>query len=214
MLQARSPFRTLAKNRTISPPPPSRQGRPFPPSRESVISLCALRCRLLHRPVEFGSVDPHAVQNDRELPRDGDLGLAEAVSLDELGSPSLPDHFGTRVRSTPAASNRYMRSMASPHFEIRPDQSISPEAWRRVVNPIYAPTLLDRLKRVGSSIVALKQSAVIGPTPGTVIQRQLTASEHDCIVVAPSLIPAGPVSGSRPIGEMRSTSPNCIELVN
>jgi hypothetical protein len=34
------------------------------------------------------------------------------------------------------ASNRYMRSMASPHFEIRPDQSISPEAWRRVVNPI------------------------------------------------------------------------------
>jgi hypothetical protein len=29
------------------------------------------------------------VQNDRELPGDGDLGLAEAVSLGELGSPSL-----------------------------------------------------------------------------------------------------------------------------
>src|SRR5262249_60917587 len=38
------------------------------------------------------------------------------------------DHFGTRVSSTLAASNRYMRSMASPHFEIRPDQSTSPEA--------------------------------------------------------------------------------------
>src|SRR5689334_1745844 len=38
------------------------------------------------------------------------------------------DHFGTRVSSTPAASNRYMRSMASPHFDIRPDQSSSPEA--------------------------------------------------------------------------------------
>src|SRR5208282_6446443 len=45
------------------------------------------------------------------------------------------DHFCTRVSSTPAASNRYMRSMASPHFEMRPDQSISPEAWRLVVNP-------------------------------------------------------------------------------
>src|SRR5262252_2692866 len=30
------------------------------------------------------------------------------------------DHFGTRVSSTLAASNRYVRSMASPHFEIRP----------------------------------------------------------------------------------------------
>jgi hypothetical protein len=80
MLQARSPFRTLAKNRTISPPPPSRQGRLFPPCRGNpVISLRALRGRLLHRPVELGSVDPHAVQNDRELPRDSDLGLAEAV---------------------------------------------------------------------------------------------------------------------------------------
>src|SRR3990170_3026647 len=31
MLKARSPFWALAKNRTISPPPPSRQGRLFPP---------------------------------------------------------------------------------------------------------------------------------------------------------------------------------------
>ena len=27
------------------------------------------------------------------------------------------------------------RSIASPHFEMRPVQSTSPEAWRRVVNP-------------------------------------------------------------------------------
>ena len=27
-------------------------------------------------------------------------------------------------------------SASQPHFEILPDQSISPEAWRRVVNPI------------------------------------------------------------------------------
>jgi hypothetical protein len=54
-----------------------------------VISLCVLRGSLFRRPVELGSIDPHAVQYDRELARDGDLGLAEAVSLGELGSPSL-----------------------------------------------------------------------------------------------------------------------------
>ena len=65
------------KNRTISPPPPSRQGRLFPPCRGiPVISLCVLRGSLLRRPVELRSVDPHAVQNNRELARDGDFGLA------------------------------------------------------------------------------------------------------------------------------------------
>src|ERR1700692_402087 len=90
MLKARSSFRALAKNRTISPPPPSRQGRLFPPCRGNpMISLCALRGSLLRRPVEFGLLDPHAVQNDRELARDSDLGLAQPVSLGELRSPSL-----------------------------------------------------------------------------------------------------------------------------
>ena len=36
--------------------------------------------------------------------------------------------------------------------------------------------LLDRANRAGSSIVALKQSAVIGPTPGAVINRRICAS--------------------------------------
>ena len=40
MLKARSSFRTLAKNRAISPPPPSRQGRRFPLCRGNpVVSL-------------------------------------------------------------------------------------------------------------------------------------------------------------------------------
>jgi hypothetical protein len=65
-------------------------GTTFPAvSRDPVISLCVLRGSLVRRPVELGSINPHAVQNDRELARDGDLGLAEAVSLAELGSPSL-----------------------------------------------------------------------------------------------------------------------------
>src|SRR5271167_1445209 len=56
--------------------------------------------------------------------------------------------------------------MASPHLEIRPVQSTSPEAWRRGVSPKYAPTLLERGKRLGSSIAAQKAKALIAPIPG------------------------------------------------
>src|ERR1700739_1386897 len=123
MLKARSPLRAQAKSRTISPPPPSRQGLPLCRG-SSVVSLCALRGCLLRRPAELGPIDPHAVQNDRELARNGDLGLAEPLRLVSLVPQDLStDHCGTRVSSTPAASNRYIRSMASPHFEIRADQS-------------------------------------------------------------------------------------------
>src|ERR1019366_889179 len=88
MLKSRSAFRTRAKNRSNSPSPSSRQGRLFPPfGRISVFSF--LGSSLLLRPVEFGSLDPHAMQNDRELPRDRNLGLAEPVALGELNPPSL-----------------------------------------------------------------------------------------------------------------------------
>src|SRR3974377_819541 len=83
-------IRAHAKNRTISPPPPSRQGRLFPPCRGTLMtSSCVLRGSLVRRPVELGSIDPHTVRNDCVLRRDGDLGLAKAVSLGELGSPGL-----------------------------------------------------------------------------------------------------------------------------
>jgi len=78
-----------------------------PCGRNSVIPLCSLNGNLLLRPVELGFVDPHAVQNDRQLARDGDFGLAEAIALGEPRPPSFQsDHFGTRVSRTPAASNR------------------------------------------------------------------------------------------------------------
>src|SRR6476620_9640226 len=88
MLQSRSAVRALAKDRTNSPSPSSRQERRFPPfSRISVFYL--LGSNLLLRPVELGPVDPHAMQNDRELPRDRNLGLAKPVALGELRPPSL-----------------------------------------------------------------------------------------------------------------------------
>src|SRR5260370_42629224 len=84
MLKARSPLRALAKHRAFPPPPPAPQGRLFPARPGNALSsYCALRGGLLHGPVELGPVDPHAVQNDRELASDSDLGLAEPVALGE-----------------------------------------------------------------------------------------------------------------------------------
>jgi len=82
------PFRRAQKNRSNSPSPSSRQGRRFPPfGRISVFFL--LSSNLLLRPVELGPVDPHAMQNDRELTSNRYLGLAEPVALCELRPPSL-----------------------------------------------------------------------------------------------------------------------------
>src|SRR6478735_5349269 len=88
MMQSRSPCRTLAQNRSNSPSPSSRQGRLFLPfGRNSVLSFA--RQQFPSSTVELGSVDPHAMQNDRELTRDCNLGLAEPVALGEPRSPSL-----------------------------------------------------------------------------------------------------------------------------
>src|SRR3984957_11571032 len=82
MLQSRSSSRTLAKNRSNSPSPSSRLGRLFPPfGRNSVMP--SLGSNLLCPPVELGSIDPHAMQNDGELTRDRNLGLSEPVALGE-----------------------------------------------------------------------------------------------------------------------------------
>src|SRR4029077_9533283 len=88
MLQSRWSSRTRAKNLSNSPSPSSRLGRLFPPfGRDSVTP--ALGSNLHFRPVELGSLDPHAMQNNRELARDRNLGLAEPVALGEPYPPSF-----------------------------------------------------------------------------------------------------------------------------
>src|ERR1700676_2676479 len=89
MLQSRSAFWTLAQNRTNSPSPSSRQGRLFPPPFGRISVFSSLGSNLLLRPVEFGSLDSHAMQNDRELTRYRNLGLAEPVALGEFHPPGL-----------------------------------------------------------------------------------------------------------------------------
>jgi hypothetical protein len=76
-------------------------GRLFPQlGRNSVV--VSLGSNLL-RPVELSPVDSHAMQNDRELMRDRNLGLAEAGALGEPNvnspSPELADLLGNAVQS-------------------------------------------------------------------------------------------------------------------
>lgn len=70
-----------------------------------------------------------------------------------------------------AASNSRLRIMRSPAFEIRPLISTSPDWYRFGVRPRNAPTSVDRLNRLGSSMVVTNASEVIAPTPGTVDKR-------------------------------------------
>ena len=87
MLQSRSPFgRSHKICRTHHRHRPGRDV--FSRVWQELDILLSLGSNLL-RPVELGAVDPHAMQNDRELTRDRNLGLAKPVALGELCPPSL-----------------------------------------------------------------------------------------------------------------------------
>ena len=66
------------------------------------------------------------------------------------------DYLMVRVSMTWAAPNSMVRTIASPHFEMLPIRSISPDWCRRGVKPNTAPTALEFLKRAGTSTVARK----------------------------------------------------------
>src|SRR5262249_54105483 len=125
----------LAKNRTTSPPPSSWLGRLFPLPREPIYIRYA-SASLFDQVNSVPSIHMRC-RITASLRATATLALRSPFRLANLMPQAFnTDHFGTRVSNAPAASNRQLRSIASPHFEIRPDQSISPDAWRRVVNPI------------------------------------------------------------------------------
>jgi transposase len=82
--------------------------------------------------------------------------------------------------------------------------------YGRVANTAAA---LDGLARkLGHDGVKLRFCYEAGPC-GYGIHRHLAARGHDCVVVAPSLIPKRP-GGSRPIGAMRPAWRGCTGRAN
>jgi transposase len=78
--------------------------------------------------------------------------------------------------------------------------------YGRIVNTAGA---LDRLMRkLGGEGVGLRFCYEAGPC-GYGIQRHLSAHGHQCVVVAPSLIPKRRATGSRRIGGMRPVWRGC-----
>jgi len=75
--------------------------------------------------------------------------------------------------------------------------------------PAALTRLSSKLSRNGS---VLRFCYEAGPC-GYGIQRQLAAAGHDYVVVAPSLIPRKPGTGSRRTGGTRSIWRGCIGLV-
>ena len=86
------------------------------------------------------------------------------------------NHLELRVIMALAATYKVQHTFGSPALAMCPGLSISPD-WKRLgVRPKWAVTVLERLKRVGSSTAALKVKAVTKPTPGAVIRRWQTRS--------------------------------------
>ena len=76
------------------------------------------------------------------------------------------------------------------------------------------PAALDRLMcKLGGEGVRLRVCYEAGPC-GYGIQRHLSARGHECVVVAPSLIPKRRATGSRRIGAMRPVWRGCIGRVS
>ena len=82
----------------------------------------------------------------RALPEPARRSIASAQSF------SGSDRF-TRWRITTAASYMSVRARPSPHLEMCPLRSVSPDWYRRGVRPRCAPTARDRVNRLGSSTV-------------------------------------------------------------
>jgi hypothetical protein len=96
-----------------------RPGRDvFPAGRGNPgVSLCSLRGDLLFRPVELGPVDPHPMQNNGELARNGDLCFAEPVALGDLTRviESQGATAGLRNESACAEAERRLAGRAPRH---------------------------------------------------------------------------------------------------
>src|SRR6516225_6973793 len=82
------------------------------------------------------------------------------------------------------------RIISSPHRDIAPLRSISPDWYLAQVNPNTAPTDLDFRKRAGTSTVARYVNATTGPTPGTVIRRRHTSSSRTTASKRPCRMPS------------------------
>lgn len=83
----------------------------------------ALRCRCRWRPTKRFAGSPYAMKDDGEFSSQSDASLARAGPLQSLRC----DARFTRCRITTAASYISIRARPSPHREIRPLRSISPD---------------------------------------------------------------------------------------
>lgn len=102
------------------------------------------------RPTEILFVNPHAVKGDCHSSGQGDLRTSGTLSMAIfIAQAFMLDRRVVGRRMTFAASNKAVRVSLSPTLVMRPTLSTSPDWYLRGVRPRYAPTDLDRRKRLG-----------------------------------------------------------------
>ena len=121
-------------------------------SSPSMVGTKYSSCGGLLAPTEVGAVHPHAMQDHRQAPTDGNDRLLHATPARDGHPPGLERRpFASPVIRTKAASYIRERKLPSPLREMRPTRETPPDWYIRGVSPIWAPTLLDLAKRAGLS---------------------------------------------------------------
>src|SRR5262249_54513823 len=106
-------------------------------------------------PAKLRAINPDAVHDHGQPACQGNASLLHAPAPGDLHRPGIEQ--GPCCRAEQHALGPFVsivRTIASPHRDIAPLRSISPDWYLADVNPNTAPTDLDLRKRAGTSIVA------------------------------------------------------------
>ena len=112
------------------------------------------------------------MENDRQLPGHGDLGLLEA---DAFPQPVTPGFERAPLRHPGEQHAGGLEEVdpdhRSPHLEIRPAPIDLARGMAARCQPEVGADAPGTSEAAGSSIAEWKAKAVIGPIPGTVMER-------------------------------------------
>src|SRR6185437_14202084 len=145
---------------------------------DSALPDCLRGRGLLFAEAEVGAVDPHAVQDDGELPGQGHGSAPQAAAFGNRHRPAF--ETGEALHAREHGMGRFIECAAHhgvPGFgDAAGDVDGAGLVLPRSESDSRAPNRFDVVKRVGSSTPVLKVSAVKAPTPGTVIRWRQTWS--------------------------------------
>ena len=136
----------------------------------------------LRRPgrVDSRAVAPHRIQDARQPPRQRDHRNPVAAPVGQLRHPRMERPPPACCARPPTRLDQSGAGRRGPAFVMRPLRCRSPELSSCGTKPKNALARPASSKRVDASTVARYVNAMIGPTPGAVINRATIGSAAAC----------------------------------